>query len=106
MNKNEMMYQISIEDILKEYKNYNIKVNLNGKEGHCWCNEKIIEIGLLNENPLRLLLHEIAHIKTNAAKNKHNQQWFDVYKMLIAKIMPNTDISKSDNIIKKIYRLK
>lgn len=85
---------------------WTIHLKLKSKEGYCWQSKKIIDIGLLNSNPLRLLLHEIAHIGINPPGNKHTQKWFNDYISLMKKYMPKVDISKSDKIIKKVYKLE
>ena len=87
-------------------KDWTIRLKPNSSEGYCWQKDKIIDIGLENENPLSLLLHEIAHIDNNPHGNKHNQKWFDDYIALMKIYMPSIDISKSDRIIQECYGLK
>lgn len=74
-------------------------------EGYCWEDKKIIDLGLLNTNPLRLLLHEIAHIGINPFGNKHTQEWFDEYTALMKRYMPGVDIGESEKIIQRVYKL-
>ncbi len=91
---------------MKRLKGWAIRLKPNSSEGYCWENQKIIDLGLKNSNPLRLLLHEIAHIGNNPHGNKHNQKWFNEYLKLMCKYMPNIEISKSDKIIQKVYKLQ
>jgi len=85
---------------------WKIKLKPNGSDGYCWQKKKTIDLGLKNSNPLRLLLHEIAHIGINPFGNKHNQKWFNEYLKLMKRYMPKVEISKSDRIIQKVYKLK
>ncbi len=87
-------------------KGWTIRLKPDGTEGYCWQKQKIIDLGLLTDNPLRLLLHEIAHIGINPHGNKHTQEWFDEYIKLMNKYMPGIDIGEGDKIIKKVYKLK
>jgi len=89
-----------------EQKEWRVRLKPDSTEGYCWQEQKIIDVGLKNENPLRLLLHEIAHINNNPHGNKHNQKWFDDFLLLMKKYMPTMDISESDKIIQKVYKLK
>ena len=91
---------------MKRLKGWEIRLKPNNSEGYCWQKQKIIGIGLKNSNPLRLLLHEIAHININPFGNKHNQKWFNEYLKLMEKYMPNIGISGSDKIIQEVYKLK
>ena len=90
---------------MKRLNGWKIRLISDSKEGYCWQDKKIIDIGLSASNPLILLLHEIAHIDNNPHRNKHNQKWFSDYLALMKKYMPNIDISKSDKIIQKTYGL-
>lgn len=76
------------------------------KEGYCWQEKKIIDLGLSCPDFLGLLLHEVAHIGNNPHGNKHNQKWFGEYLSLMRKYMPGIDINKHDKIIQKCYKLK
>ena len=91
---------------MKRLKGWNIRLRPNSTEGYCWQGQKAIDIGLENSNPLRLLLHEIAHIDNDPRGNKHNQRWFDDFLGLMRKYMPGVEISESDKIIEKVYELK
>ncbi len=91
---------------MKRLKGWTIRLNPERVEGHLWQDRKIIDLGLLNSNPLRLLLHEIAHIGIYPHGNKHNQEWFNEYIDLMKKYMPGVKISISDQIIQEIYKLK
>ena len=91
---------------MKKLKNWTIKLIPDSTEGYCWQEDKRIDLGLSNPNPLRLLLHEIAHININPFGNKHTQEWFDDYLRLMRKYMPGIDISKSDKTIQEVYKLK
>ncbi|KKK82316.1 hypothetical protein LCGC14_2804610 [marine sediment metagenome] len=75
-------------------------------EGYCWQKKKVIDLGLLNPNPLRLLFHEVAHIDINPHGNKHTQEWFEKYLSLMHRYMPGIDISESDKIIQRVYGLE
>lgn len=90
---------------MKRFKGWTIRLISDSKEGYCWENKKRIDLGLLDDNPLSLLLHEIAHIGNNPHGNKHNQLWFNEYIALMRKYMPGVDISKSEKIIQKTYGL-
>lgn len=90
---------------MKRLSGWTIRLKVDSTEGYCWQDDKIIDIGLSNPNPLRLLLHEIAHIGINPHGNKHTQEWFDEYNTLMMKYMPDIDISNSDKIIQKAYKL-
>ena len=90
---------------MKRLNGWKIRLKFNSTEGYCWQKLKIIDLGLKNPNPLRLLLHEIAHIGINPFSNKHNQKWFNEYLKLVKRYIPNIDISKSDKIIQKVYKL-
>jgi len=91
---------------MKRLKGWKINLLPYGVEGYCWKKEKVIDLGLKNSNPLRLLLHEIAHIGTgNSCGNQHTQDWFDEYIKLMKKYMPNIDIDEGDKIIQKVYNL-
>ncbi len=90
---------------MKKLKGWTIRLT-DRSEGYCWRKDKRIDLGLKNENPLRLLLHEVAHIDIYPQGNKHNQEWFDEYLALMRKYMPGIDISESDKIIQKTYGLK
>lgn len=91
---------------MKRLTGWTIQLKPESTEGYCWEDTKTIDLGLLNSNPLRLLLHEIAHIGINPHGNKHTQEWFDEYTNLMEKYMPNIDIGSSDNVIKEVYKLK
>lgn len=91
---------------MKRLKGWIICLKPKSSEGYCWQKQKKVDVGLNNSNPLRLLLHEIAHIGINPHGNKHTQEWFDEYLNLMRKYMPGIDISKSDKIIQKTYKLK
>ncbi len=91
---------------MKRLKGWPIRLIPDSSEGYCWKDRKIIDIGLKNDNPLRLLLHEVAHIGINPYSNKHTQKWFNEYLKLMHKYMPGIEISKSDKIIQKVYKLK
>ena len=91
---------------MRRLKNWKIRLRPDSTEGYCWQKQKIIDIGLKNENPLRLLLHETAHINNNPFGNKHNQKWFNDFKKLMNRYMPGIKMSESDKIIKKVYKLK
>ena len=90
---------------MKRLNGWKINLKSNTGDGYCWKDKKIIDIGLDNENPLRLLLHETAHVGINPHGNKHTQEWFDEYNVLLKKYMPGTGISESDKIIQKTYNL-
>lgn len=79
---------------------------VDGSEGYCWRKEKRITIGVKNSNILRLILHEMAHIKSVGHGNQHTQSWFNEYLRLHHKFLRKTDISKSDKLIAKTYNLK
>jgi hypothetical protein len=92
---------------MKRLKGWKIRFKLNSSEGFCWWKQKVIDIGIRNDNPLRLMLHEIAHIQKNPLiGNQHNQKWFNEYLKLMNKYMPGTDISEHDKIIQKVYKLR
>ena len=91
---------------MKQLKGWKIRLRPNSTEGYCWQKQKTIDLGIANENPLRLLLHETAHIDNDPHGNKHNQKWVDDFLNLIHEYMPGMDISKSDKIIEKVYGLK
>lgn len=91
---------------MKRLKEWTIRLNPDSTEGYCWEKQKRIDLGLLNDNPLRLLLHEIAHIGINPHGNKHTQEWFNEYLALMRKYMSGIDISKSEKIIRKVYKLE
>ena len=91
---------------MKRLEGWKIRLNPNSTEGYCWQKQKIIDLGLKNENPARLLLHEIAHMNNNPHGNKHNQKWFDDFLGLMRKHMPGIEISESDKLIEKVYKLK
>ncbi len=91
---------------MNRLKGWSIRIKAESAEGYCWESSKTIDLGLLNSNPLRLLLHEIAHIGINPHGNKHTQKWFDEYNALMNKYMPNIDIGGSDRIIQEAYKLK
>ncbi len=90
---------------MKRLKDWTIKLNPDSTEGYCWQKQKIIDLGLKNSNPLRLLLHEIAHIGINPHGNKHNQKWFNEYTKLMRQYMPRISIGKSNKLIQKVYGL-
>lgn len=90
---------------MKRLKDWQIRLKPDSSEGYCWQQQKIIDLGLENPNPLRLLLHEVAHIDNDPHGNKHNQNWFNEYIKLMRKYMPTVDISESDKIIKETYEL-
>lgn len=91
---------------MKRLKGWKIRLKPDSTEGYCWEGQKTIDLGLKNPNPLRLLLHEIAHIGTTVScGNQHNQKWFNDYLKLMRKYMPGIKISKSDKIIQKVYKL-
>ena len=92
----------------KEYplaKHWSLKFFPN-KEGYCWRGRKLLDIGVCGANPSRLLLHEVAHIKSQPFGNQHNQSWFDMYLRLLKTYLPNAPLSESDKIIVKVYGLK
>jgi len=89
---------------MKRLKGWKIRL-LDGKAGYCWQDKNIIDLGLNNSNPLRLLLHEIAHIGIKPHGNKHNQKWFNEYIKLMRRYMPRIGIGKSDKIIQKVWKL-
>lgn len=91
---------------MKRLSGWKIRLKAKSTEGYCWQDSKTIDIGLLNSNPLRLLLHEVAHIGINPHGNKHTQKWFDEYNTLMMKYMPNIDISNSDKVIQETYNLE
>ncbi len=88
-----------------KFEGWMVRLNPNSKEGYCWQDGKIIDLGLKNSNPMRLLLHEIAHIGNNPHGNKHNQKWFNKFIKLMNKYMPGIGISKGDKIIQRVYKL-
>lgn len=90
---------------MKRLKGWKICLKPNRREGYCWQKQKKIDIGLDNSNPLRLLLHEVAHIGINPHGNKHTQEWFNEYLSLLDKYIPRIGISKSDEIIRRTYGL-
>ncbi len=87
-------------------KGWKIRLIPDSKEGYCWQERKIIDLGLSCPDFFGLLLHEVAHIDNNPHGNKHNQKWFDDYLALMRKYMPGIDINKSDKIIQEVYKLK
>jgi len=91
---------------MKRLRGWTIRLKPDSTEGYCWEDKKIIDLGLSNPNPLKLLLHEIAHIGNCPHGNKHNQKWFNDLLELMNKYMPRMAISKSDKIIQKVYKLK
>lgn len=91
---------------MKRLEGWEIRLKPNSTEGYCWQRQKTIDLGIANENPLRLLLHEIAHIDNDPHGNKHNQKWFDDFLGLMRKHMPGIEISESDKIIEKVYKLE
>lgn len=97
---------VPVRSSMEFLKDWTVQFISDSSEGYCWQKEKRIDIGLSNPNPLRLLLHEIAHVNNNFSNNKHNQKWFDDYKNLMKKYMPNTPMDKSDEIIKEVHKLK
>jgi len=50
---------------MNELNGWTVILKNESTEGFCWQREKVIDLGLLNSNPLRLLLHEVAHIDIN-----------------------------------------
>ena len=90
---------------MKRLKDWTIQLKPESTEGYCWEDKKVITLGLLNDNPLRLLLHEIAHIGINPHGNKHTQEWFNEYIKLMKRYMPGIDISESEKIIQKCWNL-
>lgn len=86
-------------------KNWIIRLIPESSEGYCWNELKTIDLGLKSSNPLRLLLHEIAHIGNNKTKNKHNKKWFNDYLGLMKKYLPGVKLSKSDKILQRTYNL-
>ena len=91
---------------MKRLKGWKIRLVSNSREGYCWQEQKIIDLGLLCPDFLGLLLHEVAHIGINPHGNKHNQKWFNEYLALMRKYMPGIDIDKHDKIIQEVYKLK
>ena len=91
---------------MKRLKDWTVRFIPDSTEGYCWQDKKVIDIGLLNDNPLRLLLHEIAHVGISPHGNKHTQEWFDEYLTLMRRYMPGVDISESDKVIQKTYGLR
>lgn len=71
---------------------WTLNLVVGSKEGYCWESRKRLDIGLANCNPLRLLLHEVAHIGSFSQGNRHNQKWCDIYKMLLKKYLPGIRI--------------
>ena len=90
---------------MKRLQGWKIRLRPDSSEGYCWQKRKIIDIGLKNENPLRLLLHEIAHIGINPRGNKHTQEWFNEYLKLMRKYMSSVQVGKHDKIIQRVYNL-
>ena len=92
---------------MRRLKGWTIRLKPDSTEGYCWQKQKIIDLGLSSDNPLRLLLHEVAHIGVkHSDRNYHNQKWFNEFLALMQKYMPGIDISKSDKIIQKCNSLR
>jgi len=90
---------------MKRLKGWTIKLKPNSTEGYCWEDKRVIDLGLKNVNPLRLLLHEIAHVGINPHGNKHTQKWFNEYLKLMRKYIPGMEISDGEKVIQKVYGL-
>lgn len=78
---------------------YDWKLNFkkNNSEGYCWKNKKIINIGLNCKEPYELILHEIAHINScRFCNQKHNYNFWRLFKDLMRRFLPNEQISKTE----------
>lgn len=91
---------------MKRLNGWSIKLIPNTGDGYCWEDKKQIDIGLNNPNPLRLLLHEMAHIGINPFGNKHTQEWFNEYLALMDKYTPGVGLSEDDKQLRKLWKLK
>ena len=88
---------------MKKLRGWTVRFIPNSREGFCWRSKKVIDIGIDNNNIIRLLLHEIAHVNVRGG---HTQDWLDEYLRLCRKLLRNTVLSKSDNVIIKVYGLR
>lgn len=92
---------------MQRLRGWTINLKPNSHEGYCWQKQKVIDLGLSTENPLRLLLHEVAHIGVKpSGGNHHNQKWFNEFIALMDKYMPGVDIGEGNKIIQRCYKLK
>ena len=66
-------------------------------EGYCWHGRKRLDVGLSGDQPEELLIHEVAHTRTDRFCNcKHTWQFWKTFVDYMLRFMPGTVISESE----------
>lgn len=67
-----------------------------GKEGYCWHDSKVLDVGVDSEDPAALLLHEVAHALNPGLVPPHDVLWFLTFVRLLCQYLDFTPPSRSE----------